>query len=196
MNITIQNAELLIGKIALLISYFITIPIVGYFRALVAQKMGDDTPEQLGFLTINPLAHISMLWIFFIAFLTDFGFGKYIPINPLNIHGKFRQFRLLAVYLSDAFVSIVLAIIALFCFVLFFGADPGVFFKSFSFLRGAATYAAYDVTSTTGIAGALLMTSFVYFNSMLAAFNIIVNLFFLGFVIPSSCLDPKIPICF
>ncbi len=181
MNISVQYAEVLVAKIVLLISYFITIPIVGWVRAWVAEKMGDDTPEQLGFLTINPMAHISLLWVCFIMFLTDFGFGKYIPINPLNIHGKWRPARLVAAYLSDAFASIVLAFLALFCFVLFFGADPSIFFRSFFNLRGAVGYPAYSVTSSTGIATGLLLMSFVYFNSMLAAFNIIVNLFYLGF---------------
>ena len=116
-NISVQYAEVLVAKIVLLISYFITIPIVGWVRAWVAQKMGDDTPEQLGFLTINPMAHISLLWVCFIMFLTDFGFGKYIPINPLNIHGRWRPARLVAAYLSDAFASIVLAFLALFGFV-------------------------------------------------------------------------------
>lgn len=181
MGMTVQHTEMLVGKIVLLLSYFMTIPVVGCFRAWVAEKMGDDTPEQLGFLTLNPFAHISLLWVVFIMFLTDFGFGKYIPINPLNIQGKHRAWRLAAVYLSDACASIMLAVLALFAFVAFFGADPGTFFRSFSYLRGAVAYPGYDITSSTGIAAGLLLMSFVYFNSMLAAFNIIVNLFYLGF---------------
>ena len=73
-----QNAEMLIGKIVLLISYFVTIPVVGYCRAWVAEKMGDDTPAQFGFLTLNPMAHISLLWIALMTCIPsfDFGFGK------------------------------------------------------------------------------------------------------------------------
>ena len=69
-----QSTELLVGKIVLLISYFITIPIVGCFRAWVAEKMGDDTPEQFGFLTLNPMAHISLLWVCLMSFVSFFDF--------------------------------------------------------------------------------------------------------------------------
>lgn len=181
MSITVQSTELLVGKIVLLISYFITIPIVGCFRAWVAEKMGDDTPEQFGFLTLNPAAHVSLLWIFLMSVVSffDFGFGKYIPINPLNIQGKHRGLRLTAAYLSDAFASVVLATIALFLFVVFYGRAE--FFASFAVLRGVVSYPSYATTSSSGIAIALLLTRFIIFNSMLAAFNVIVNMFYLGF---------------
>ena len=181
MSISVQSTELLIGKIVLLISYFITIPIVGCFRAWVAEKMGDDTPEQFGFLTLNPIAHISLLWVCLMSFVSifDFGFGKYIPINPLNIQGKNRGLRLTAAYLSDAFASVILATLALFIFVAFYGRAD--FFVNFAVLRGAVRYPSYASTSSPGIAVALLLTRFIIFNSMLAAFNVIVNLFYLGF---------------
>jgi hypothetical protein len=176
-----QNAEMLIGKIVLLLSYFATVPVIGYCRAWVAEKMGDDTPEQFGFLTLNPMAHVSLLWIVFMTCIPsfDFGFGKYIPINPMNIQGKNRGFKLAAAYLSDAFASICLATLALFVLVFFYGQSE--FFKSYAVLRGAVSYAMYDAASSHGIAIALLLTGFIVFNSMLAAFNIIVNLFYLCF---------------
>ena len=181
MNITMQNSEMLIGKIVLLISYFITIPLIGCCRAWVAEKMGDDTPEQFGFLTCNLTAHVSWLWVALMIFVPsfDFGFGKYIPINPLNIQGKNRGLRLMAAYLADTCASIILATLALFALVLFFGQAE--FFKSYAVLRGVVSYANYDSTSSHGIAIALLLTGFIVFNSMLAAFNSIVNLFYLGF---------------
>lgn len=176
-----QNAEMLIGKIVLLISYFITIPIVGYCRAWVAEKVGDDTPAHFGFLTLNPMAHISLLWIALMTCIPsfDFGFGKYIPINPINIQGKNRGWKMLAAYLSDAFASIILATLALFILVFFYGQAE--FFKSYAVLRGVVSYANYDATSSHGIAIALLCSGFIIFNSMLAAFNIIVNCFYLCF---------------
>lgn len=180
-NITMQNAEMLIGKIVLLISYFVTIPIIGYCRAWVAEKMGDETPAHFGFLTLNPAAHVSLLWIGLMTCIPsfDFGFGKYIPINPLNIHGKNRAWKLVAAYLSDTVASIVLATLALFVLVFFYGQSE--FFKGLAVLRGVVSYANYDASSSHGIAIALLCTGFIIFNSMLAAFNIIVNLFYLSF---------------
>lgn len=127
------------------------------------------------------MAHVSLLWIALMVCIPsfDFGFGKYIPINPLNIHGRNRGLKLASAYLSDAFASIALATLALFILVFFYGQAE--FFKSYAVLRGALSYAMYDANSSHGIAMALLLTGFIVFNSMLAAFNIIVNLFYFGF---------------
>lgn len=182
MGMTVQATELMIDTLIVLLTYFTVIPIIGFFRAWVAEKMGDDTPEQLGYLTLNPMAHVSFFWLAIMALgFVPFGFGQYIPINPHNFHGKWRVFRMLAAYLSDATANIVLALLALFCFVLFFGSDPLEFFLSFSQTRTAALYPGYESTSSFAVVVALLLRNIVFFNSMLAAFNIIVNLFYVGF---------------
>ena len=176
-----QNAEMLIGKIVVLISYFVTIPIVGYCRAWVAEKMGDDTPAHFGFLTFNPVAHVSLLWVIMMTCIPsfDFGFGRYIPINPHNIQGKNRGWRLTAAYLSDAIASIVLATLALFLLVALYGQAE--FFRSFAVLDGRLSFQSYGLHSSHNIAVALLLSGFIIFNNLLAAFNIIVNMFYLGF---------------
>lgn len=176
-----QNAEMLIGKIVFLVAYFITIPIIGYCRAWVAEKVGDDTPAHFGFLTINPAAHVSWLWVALMALIPsfNFGFGRYIPINPHNIYGKNRGLKLTAAYLSDAFASIVLATLALFLLVALYG--HGEFFRSFALLEGHLPFQSYNNSASYNIAVALVLSGFIAFNSMLAAFNIIVNLFYLGF---------------
>jgi|GEM_PF-1162056 len=182
MGMTVQATELVIDTLIVLLTYFTIIPTIGWFRAWVAEKMGDDTPEQLGFLTVNPLAHVSFFWLTIMTLgLVPFGFGQYIPINPHNFHGTWRVPKMLAAYLSDAFANIVLALVALFCFVLLFGSDPLEFFMSFSHTRAASLYPGYEYTSSFAIVVALLLRSIVFFNSMLAAFNIIVNLFYAGF---------------
>lgn len=51
-----------IKKIAVLFPTFILLFTVrGFFQALAAYCVGDDTPEENGFLTLNPLAHIDVL---------------------------------------------------------------------------------------------------------------------------------------
>lgn len=182
MGMTVQATELVIDTLIVLLTYFTVIPLIGCFRAWVAEKMGDDTPEQLGFLTFNPMVHVSFFWLAIMALgFVPFGFGQYIPINPHNFHGKWRILKMLIAYLSDALANIVLALVALFCFVLVFGSDPLEFFMSFSQARTAVLYPGYEATSSFAIVFALLLRNIVFFNSMLAAFNIIVNLFYVGF---------------
>ncbi len=179
MGLTIQATEFIIDKLIILITYFTVIPIIGCFRAWVAEKMGDDTPERMGFLTLNPLVHISYFWLLLMIIdIVPFGFGRYIPLDPERFYSPFRA---LVAYLSDAFANILMALAALFCFVLFFGSDPLSFFLNFSHAHAAAMYPGYENTSSFAVVIALFLRNIVFFNSMLAAFNIIVNLFYAAF---------------
>ncbi len=60
---------------------FCTLPIHEYAHALVATKLGDDTPRLKGRLTLAPLAHIDLLGALMI-FLVGFGYAKPVPVNP------------------------------------------------------------------------------------------------------------------
>lgn len=52
----------LVSWVVMLFPIFIIIFTVrGFFKALIAKLMGDDTPQREGFLTINPLAHINVI---------------------------------------------------------------------------------------------------------------------------------------
>ena len=67
-----------------------------------AKKMGDDTAEMMGLMTLNPIDHIDMIGLVFLLFFY-FGWGKYVPINPFNIQDPHRKIKLIATYLSDSF---------------------------------------------------------------------------------------------
>lgn len=52
-------------------------------HALAAKMMGDDTAEQQGRLTLNPLAHIDILGLI-IMLVIGFGWGKPVETDPRN----------------------------------------------------------------------------------------------------------------
>jgi Zn-dependent protease len=52
-----------------------------YAHAWVAYKYGDDTAKSMGRLTLNPLAHISLLGTIIMPILIRFGWAKPIPVN-------------------------------------------------------------------------------------------------------------------
>ncbi len=60
---------------------FCTLPVHEYAHALVATKLGDDTPRLKGRLTLAPLAHIDPIGALMI-FLVGFGYAKPVPVNP------------------------------------------------------------------------------------------------------------------
>ncbi|MDP3787798.1 MAG: hypothetical protein Q8Q60_00600 [Candidatus Chromulinivorax sp.] len=114
------------------LSYIITIPFAGWFEALVAKKVGDDVPEQAGFLTLNPLEHFNVfgfaavLWGIFFAHALPFqlipGWGRYIPLVPDNIRGQYYKLRIFIEYIGRSFAHLFLLIAAVTTMMLVCGA--------------------------------------------------------------------------
>jgi Zn-dependent protease len=74
--------------LAWLLAVFYGITIHEFAHAYMAVSQGDETPRQLGRLTLNPLAHLDILGFFMLIF-AGFGWGKPVPVNPYNFkHGK------------------------------------------------------------------------------------------------------------
>lgn len=78
-----------------------------YAHALVAYKLGDDTPKIQGRVTINPLAHIDPIG-FFAILLIRFGWGKPVEIYPGNFKNRRRDSILvsLAGVMMNLFIAI------------------------------------------------------------------------------------------
>ena len=109
----LYSAKFLVTTLTFSIAYIIIVTLSGAFRSWVAGLMGDHTPEHEGFSSLNPLVHVSFLGYLFLV-LQSFGWGKHVPINPLNIHGKFRPLKLGIAFFSDTMLHIVFAIVGLF----------------------------------------------------------------------------------
>ncbi len=79
-----------------------------YAHALVAYKLGDDTPKIQGRVTINPLAHIDPIG-FLAILLIRFGWGKPVEIYPGNFKNRRRDSILvsLAGVMMNLFVAII-----------------------------------------------------------------------------------------
>lgn len=120
-----MRLELIIGLqilIVAFIAYIITIPLAGWFEAFVAKKMGDDAPEEAGFLTVNPLEHFNVfgfaavLWGIFFAHVLPFqfipGWGRYIPLVPDNIRGSYYKVRIFIEYISRAIAHLFILLTA------------------------------------------------------------------------------------
>lgn len=145
--IGLKSIEAVIGFIILFLVYIVSVTPAGCFRAWVAKKMGDDTAESLGFLTLNPLPHIDPIGIIVLFLFSDvvravfpgissgrsvpiytgFGWGRQIPVDITHIHGRYRWLKLALVLFSDTFIHFCLPIVALIMlkFVLVTGALYG-----------------------------------------------------------------------
>ena len=70
-----------------------------YAHALVAEKLGDDTPRRQGRLTLNPLKHLD-LYGTILLLVSGFGWGKPVEINPNNFK------RTISIKKGNALVSL------------------------------------------------------------------------------------------
>ncbi|MGN0683505.1 MAG: site-2 protease family protein, partial [Oscillospiraceae bacterium] len=59
---------------------FLCFPFRAYMKAWVAKKLGDDTAESAGMLTLNPLVHIDLMGALCML-LCCFGWSRPTPIN-------------------------------------------------------------------------------------------------------------------
>src|SRR3972149_8195029 len=108
----VRTAEILISMITFFLAYLAVVTVAGAFRAWVTKKMGDDTAEYFGLLTLNPLAHVDLIGLTFL-FIFLFGWGRYVPINPLNITGPWRLLKLKLAYFADTFAYLISGLLGL-----------------------------------------------------------------------------------
>lgn len=78
-----DGLSLIITFFARLFVIFCTMPIHEYAHALIATKLGDQTPRLSGRLTLNPIAHISPMGAIMML-LCGFGYAKPVSVNPRN----------------------------------------------------------------------------------------------------------------
>jgi len=181
--INIKSAEFFIGIITFLFAYLIAVTLAGCFRAWVAKKMGDLTPENMGFLTLNPLVHIDPIGIFFLIFFRlmygeYFGWGRCIPINPFNITSPSRIIKLIFAYFSDTFAHFFLALCGLVILIATFDvhilnvARYMVLTRDVSHLHIAHLY---PNASSLTVSLAFIVVALIYLNFILGVLDLIIN---------------------
>ncbi len=74
---------------------FCATPLHEYAHALIAVKLGDDTPRNMGRLTIDPKAHIDLIGALMI-FLVGFGYAKPVQVRMRNFKNPKRDMALVA----------------------------------------------------------------------------------------------------
>jgi Zn-dependent protease len=96
----------IMDKILILPGIIIGLSLHEFGHAVVAYKLGDNTPKLQGRVTINPLAHID--WIGLAAlFFCGFGWGQPVQINPYNF--KNRRTGMLMTAFAGVVMNLLLA---------------------------------------------------------------------------------------
>lgn len=79
-------------------------------HAFAAKRLGDDTAELMGRLTLNPLAHLDPLGAI-LFLLVGFGWAKPVPVDPRNLRHPVRDNAIIA--LAGPVSNLVLAFLAM-----------------------------------------------------------------------------------
>jgi Zn-dependent protease len=98
-----------------LVILLIAIDVHEFSHAWVANRLGDPTARYMGRLSLNPIVHLDPYGTLFMLIATFSGFGlgwgKPVPVNPLNLRGNMRRSMGL-VSVAGAVSNITVAIIA------------------------------------------------------------------------------------
>jgi Zn-dependent protease len=82
----------LLSGVKILIPLILSLSVHEFAHAWTAWKLGDDTAERAGRLTLNPLAHIDPIGTFLLPLLgIPFGWAKPVPVNPARFRRSVRM---------------------------------------------------------------------------------------------------------
>jgi len=175
--ITLHTAEMLISCITFFVAYLVVITVSNVFRAWVAYEMGDDTGVRLGYLTLNPMFHIDPIGLFFL-FTFYFGWGRMVPIYPLNIGWPYRSLKLAAAYLSDSFMHFVMSLVGTIILIGIFDVNILGIMKYMVLTYNVSHLPIanmYTGVSSLAISIGFIIFAFVYLNVVLGVLYFIIN---------------------
>ncbi len=137
-----------------------------FAHAFTADHLGDPTPRLAGRLTLNPFAHLDLLGSLFLVFI-GFGWGKPVPFDPFNLRNPRRDAALISV--AGATSNIIIAIVSALIFQL----------------------AAHIPVISLGAFLVNILGVFIYFNILLAVFNLLPIAPLDGFKVVAGLLPSK-----
>lgn len=89
------------GLAITLVAFLVAIDVHEFSHAFVAHAEGDVTAKQLGRLSLNPLRHLdpmgTMLLLVMVVSGFGIGWGKPVPVNPVNLRNGRQSMALVSV---------------------------------------------------------------------------------------------------
>jgi len=189
---TIQ-ANLILTYVTLFTAYLISIALAGSSQAWIAKLSGDDSAEEAGFLTLNPIYHIHIVGaIMFVLF--GIGLGPVQPVNLSSVWPRWKYLKLLGIYAAKPVVNIMTATISLISLLLIFGHGPMAasniqkvkYLIVLAFTEGNTPLTAFmDIpqqflnlfpgVATYIVVCGIILLALVMFNMLAASFNFVIN---------------------
>ena len=159
LQLLFQNPALFI---ILASSLVVSLSVHEFAHAFTAYKLGDPTAKYLGRVSLNPLRHLDPVGTLLLL-VAGFGWGKPVPFNPENLQNPKRDGAIIA--FAGPLSNILMAVLGALCIHFFVGNitnNPVFGGVGESSLFGGATTLIHS-----------FLYFFVYFNLILAVFNLI-----------------------
>jgi Zn-dependent protease len=148
------SADWLLERVVTFVPVLLSLTVHEWAHAVSAWRLGDDTAERLGRMTLNPIAHVDPFGTLLLPLLgVPFGWAKPVPVNPLRFgRGVSMAGGMALVAAAGPLSNCVLAALAVALCALGARLDPAGFADGTAFQ---------------------LLSSFALVNAALAAFNLI-----------------------
>jgi Zn-dependent protease len=124
--------------------FLVSLTVHEYAHAWTAYRYGDDTAARMGRLTLNPLAHISLLGTIIMPLIVHFGWAKPVPVNFAVLTRNQMLKVALAGPVSNLLLAVVLTILfhllpwhilpALIAFLLLFAIGANIILAIFNLI--------------------------------------------------------------
>jgi hypothetical protein len=108
---SLHNVSAFIQIISSFVAYLITVSPVGYFKAWIASVCGDDTAQDEGFMTLDPLVHFDLIGLIALLFL-GIGWGRNVPVNVHAFHEPYRKIKIASALFAPTVMHALLSCIA------------------------------------------------------------------------------------
>lgn len=139
----------LAGIAIMLPAFLVALSFHEFSHAWAATMFGDDTPKRMGRLTLNPLAHVDLMGLFFLL-IFRFGWARPVVFDHRNF--KYPRLQTIVTALAGPASNFVMAII---CF-------HGIYYLPAMGFSLAITKTVFQILEATA-----------YINVMLGVFNIL-----------------------
>lgn len=162
--------------IARIATFLLVIPLHESAHALVAKKLGDDTAERQGRISLNPIVHFDLFGTV-LMILTGFGWAKPVPVNPTRFtkthkNGKRVTMRggMALTALAGPLSNLLAAYVAGLIYSLILCTEDG----QLAFIQMSATDLVVSEKNLTLLASVEILLSYLFtVNVGLAVFNLL-----------------------